>query len=279
MSNDDLQLPPYEPDAPDDVAADPPAKAADPPPAPADDLYEVKVGGKAFRVPKDELISGYQRQQDYTRKTMELAERQREFDRIRQEHSTWAQEREQLKAFLQNRDALQEYLKHLQGFESPDQPVSAAQMQAIIERQAAARQQEMEAGFQRMAFDLEVKHTAAEYSAKIDATIADAMSQFPELRSVRRIEKILKEEVAERQPSTLAEAQQLFYVVAKEQAEGLRSFVAEEKKQAAAKAAKLQNGIEPPGGTGVQPTNKALKLGSQALRDAFEASLRGDGSQ
>ena len=47
--------------------------------APRSDLYKVKVGGgQEVEVDLDELIKGYQRQSDYTRKTQELAaERQR----------------------------------------------------------------------------------------------------------------------------------------------------------------------------------------------------------
>lgn len=240
------------------------------------ELYEVKINGKTFKVPLDELRNGYQRQQDYTTKAMRLAEERRQLESIQKEHATYRQEREQIRQFLQDRAAVAEYLKQLQGYDSPDQPVTAAQMQALVERQLAMREQAMQQHFAAMSQELEVKQTAAQYSQQIDATISATLEQFPELKSVRRIEKILKEEVADRQPATLQEAISLFQVVAKEQAEGLRSFAAEEKKRAEVAKTKLSRGIEPPGGTGVTKASPAFKLGSEELRKAFEESLKGN---
>jgi hypothetical protein len=46
------------------------------------ELYVVKVGGKEERVSLDELTNGYQRQQDYTRKTQELAQQRQEISQM-----------------------------------------------------------------------------------------------------------------------------------------------------------------------------------------------------
>lgn len=273
--SDELNLPPFDESSVDNNTDQPETPAA-PATPPVEDLWEVKVNGKTFKAPREEVIAGYSRTQDYTAKTMKLAERERELERVVHEHRQLAAEREQIRQFLQDRAALTEYLKHLQGFESPEQPVTAAQLQAHLERQAAMRQQEMQQHMAQMAAELEVRQTAAQYSQAIDSTIAQALEQNPELKSVRRIERILRDEVAERRPSTLEEAQQLFLEVAKEQAEGLRNFAAAEKKKAAIAQSKVASGIEPPGGTGVQKAAPSFKLGSEELRAAFEASLRGD---
>jgi hypothetical protein len=252
-----------------------PALSQDPNPAasptPQDDLWEVKVNGKSFRVPREELIAGYQRQQDYTRKTMQIAERQREFEKIQSEHQQFLSEREELRKFLSDPLAVNEYLKQLNGQGAPgsDQPVTAAQLQQFYARQAQMQQQAMEQRMAAMTQELEVRQTAAQYNQEINTTIAGALEQFPELKSVRRIDKILRDEVAEREPSTIEEAKSLFLQVAKEQADALRSYVAEEKKRAAAQKDRLNAGIEPPGGRGIQPKPESFKLGSDALRDAF----------
>lgn len=260
-------------DTPDPVAAAPaPAPATEPEP-----MYEVKVGGKTFKVPLSELTQGYQRTADYTRKTMALAERQKEFERVHAEHAKFAAEREQLKQFLSDPIAIKAYLEQLGG-QAPDadpaSPVTAAQLQQFYARQAAQQQQALDARMQQMTAELEIRQTAAQYATEIDGAVQHALSQFPELKAVRRIDRILREEVADRQPSSLEEAKQMFLSVAKEQADTLRNFAAEEKKKAAVQQAQLTKGIEPPGGTGVQPSPQRLVLGSQALRDAFEASLR-----
>ena len=63
--------------------------------APRDEKFVVKVDGKEIEVPKDELIRGYQREADYTRKTQKLAEERKlvesEFQQVRGEREQYAQ--------------------------------------------------------------------------------------------------------------------------------------------------------------------------------------------
>lgn len=63
--------------------------------APEPEKYIVKVDGKELEVTKDELIRGYQREADYTRKTQKLAEERRmvesEFQQVRGEREQYAQ--------------------------------------------------------------------------------------------------------------------------------------------------------------------------------------------
>jgi hypothetical protein len=60
-----------EPSAVDDEESDQP-----PPPK----LWKVPVDGQELEVPEDELVKGYSRTADYTRKTQELAKQRREFE-------------------------------------------------------------------------------------------------------------------------------------------------------------------------------------------------------
>jgi len=59
-----------------------------------DDSYTVKVDGKEIRVSRKELLSSYQRQADYTKKSMALAEERKsheaELTSVRQERQTLA---------------------------------------------------------------------------------------------------------------------------------------------------------------------------------------------
>jgi hypothetical protein len=63
--------------------------------APRDEKFVVKVDGKEIEVPKDELIRGYQREADYTRKTQKLAEERKlvesEFQQVRGEREQYSQ--------------------------------------------------------------------------------------------------------------------------------------------------------------------------------------------
>jgi hypothetical protein len=73
--------------------------------APRDEKFIVKVDGKEIQVPKEELIRGYQREADYTRKTQKLAEERKlvesEFQQVRGERETYAQILGQLQQKLQ----------------------------------------------------------------------------------------------------------------------------------------------------------------------------------
>ena len=72
---------------------------------PRDEKFIVKVDGKEIEVPKDELIRGYQREADYTRKTQKLAEERKlvesEFQQVRGEREQYAQILGQLQQKLQ----------------------------------------------------------------------------------------------------------------------------------------------------------------------------------
>lgn len=62
-------------DADESDAGDEPEKETE-----AEPLHTVKVDGKEQQVPLSELINGYSRQQDYTRKTQQVAEERRAFE-------------------------------------------------------------------------------------------------------------------------------------------------------------------------------------------------------
>ena len=73
--------------------------------APTEDKFVVKVDGKELEVSKEELLRGYQREADYTRKTQKLAEERRmvesEFQQVRGEREQYAQILGQLQQKLQ----------------------------------------------------------------------------------------------------------------------------------------------------------------------------------
>lgn len=50
-------------------------------PEPTPDMYEVTVNGERVKVSRDELLNGYSRQADYTRKTQELAAQRQQLER------------------------------------------------------------------------------------------------------------------------------------------------------------------------------------------------------
>ena len=72
--------------------------------------YAVKVDGEEIEVDLDELISGYSRQSDYTRKTQELASQRSEMEKLQQQ---WASEISQAQAERQQYiDALGQFVQN-----------------------------------------------------------------------------------------------------------------------------------------------------------------------
>ena len=71
-----------------------------------EDFYAVTVNGEEQEVTLDELVKGYSRQSDYTRKTQELAEQRKSFEqnqeRVNQEFGNIQAERQQYVEALQN---------------------------------------------------------------------------------------------------------------------------------------------------------------------------------
>lgn len=54
----------------------------------SEDFYVVEIGDEQFEVTESELLSGYQRQKDYTRKTQEVSDERKELDALKEQLST-----------------------------------------------------------------------------------------------------------------------------------------------------------------------------------------------
>ena len=74
------------------------------------EVYAVKVDGEELEVSLDELVKGYSRQSDYTRKTQELASQREEMAQLQQQ---WASEISQAQAERQQYiDALGHFVQN-----------------------------------------------------------------------------------------------------------------------------------------------------------------------
>ena len=85
-------------------------------------VYTVRVDGKDVEVTEDELLKGYSRQADYTKKTQELAEYRRQMDGAMQQAQQEIQQTQQARA--QYVDAVEAAIStnyaHLQQFQNVD---------------------------------------------------------------------------------------------------------------------------------------------------------------
>jgi hypothetical protein len=102
------------------------------------------------------------------------------------------------------------------------------------------------------------------------------LKEFPDLDIIENISEKLCLEAMKFQPKTLDEAREAILNVAKAQAEKLDLRFKERLKTTAVQQTKLKDqGIEPPGGTGIVPAPTKFKLGSKELSAAVLASISG----
>lgn len=238
-------------------------------------LYEVKVNGQTIKVPITELTQGYSRQQDYTRKTTELAEQRRQ---IENELNTYRQQVDEVRRFFAH-PQVQQALQGLRGPQvDPNQPLTAQQAQQLFESQLTHAQQQQQQQMAQMAYELEVRNLAAGFSREIESTLQQILTKHPVLADVEGIDQILRARVSQRQPQSLDETKQAFYEVAQQAAAKLEARFAQQQKQQAVQQTQFKrNGIEPPGGTtAVPPAPAKLRIGSPEMHAAAVADLLGN---
>lgn len=236
-----------------------------------DATYDVTINGQVQKVPLQELLKGYSRQSDYTRKTQELAERERAYQFQTQQYEAALGE---LKSFLEDRDRVQTYLQSLmQEHEAqniandPNQLLTAEQAQALMDQrlqQLAAYQQQQLMGVQHQ---MQVSQLTEQYTPKVDQKVAELKSRFPALNSPRT-ERMLRMETLNRRPQSLQEAMQVMEDVANEIHGDISNIFKTTGSQGL--PSQLSNGIEPRGGQGQMPTPNAPFKGIKdpALRAA-----------
>lgn len=213
---------------------------------PATDLFELKHGGRTHQLSREDVIKLAQQGFDYTQKTQGFADRERGYQgRISQYEAAIAEVRE----FLQDRAKVKAYYDQLaQGSPEPNDIPTAEQVQQMLQQMTVQQQESFNRELARLRDEFEVNQLSATFSEKINTQISALLTQHPELRSVPRIEKALKDEVAARNPRDIGEALQAMTEVAEGFSRQILDFANQQKKAAATQSASLQKGIEPPGG-------------------------------
>jgi len=240
----------------------------------SEEMYEVKVGGKSFKVAKDELISGYQRMRDYTQKTMELSEQRKGWEG---ERERIYKQVEELRTWLSDPSNLSSYYQQLiqqRGYEDPNTPLTAAQAKSLMEAQLAKEREALKKEFATVRQQTLSEAQASQMLTEVNAAIKGLLETHPELKAVDGVEALLYRDAAAREPQTFEEVKQAIADAAKLRAERIRAHFTEQRKVDAVQKQKLTNGIEPPGNAGV-PTapREKFKLGDKGLMDAVMQDL------
>jgi len=141
------------------------------------ETFTVKVDGKEVAVTRDELLNGYQRQADYSRKTAELAEQRRaaeaEFQRVTTERQHYATQLDQVAAVLQAslppRPPLEMRDADPIGYQNAkeDWEIRVGQLQAVITERDRAQQ-------------LQQQHAQQQQQQSLQAARAQLVEMLPE---------------------------------------------------------------------------------------------------
>jgi hypothetical protein len=238
---------------------------------------------------------GNLRQEDYTRKTQEVAEMRKSAENVFKAYQQMQQEREVVAAFLQNPEqvaqfmveqygpqGLQLLLTSLAGVEqapNPSDVATVSQAEKIAQKQAAQVARQLEQTKQEMRSEIEQERERARYEAEvqeytkmINPVIQDIFNNNPILSAVDGMEDLIRYKVYKLNPQSPQDAINAFQRVAKEQVEKLNSRYTELNKKQIVQKSKLANGTEPPGGSGVQPQAKTFRKGNSVDWKALASS-------
>lgn len=146
------------------------------------ETFTVRVDGKEVAVTRDELLNGYQRQADYSRKTAELAEQRRaaeaEFQRVATERQHYATQLDQVAAVLQaslparpSQEQLDaDPIGYMQAKEAWEARVG--QLQNVLQERDRAQQQQQQ-------------HFAQQQQQSLQAARAQLVEMLPEWKEAK----------------------------------------------------------------------------------------------
>jgi hypothetical protein len=215
------------------------------------DVWDVPGIGQ---VPREELIKGYLRQQDYTRKTMAMSQRDREAEQLRQNYAAMEATLGQVRAFLQDRAQLENYLRQLPGGEpeiAPDTILTAAEAQQLMQRQLGTTQNQFAQQVQQAEQRILQNVYEQQYTQSIDSKLREVGTRHPELTRVPGMELLLREAVKSQKPQSIEQVLSLFDQAAAYYSTQLKGLA---KQQVAVKPNNpLNRGIEPPSGGAPMP--------------------------
>lgn len=133
------EAPEVESEAPEPEATEPEEQEVE---ADDDPLVTIKIDGKDVEVKLSELKNGYQRQADYTRKTMEVSEQRKaaeaEYQKAHQERQAYAQNLQRMQAQIEGALQEQSQIDWQQLLESD--PVEYLKQQHLAQQRQAALQ-------------------------------------------------------------------------------------------------------------------------------------------
>ena len=291
-----IAQPPAQPGQAPVVPGTVPPAVATPPPT-GEPTYDVDLGnGRIEKLTATQMREAYLnglRQQDYTKKTTEVANQRREIEAAAQQLAQYREKVQFAEQLIGNpqtalqwaQSQLQQQLPQLPP--DPTAPLTVAQAQqmmtAMNSRIAQAEQLAQAEVAKARQFGqqyVEDKMAVADYGAAIHQTLENIYKDNPVLKLDPNFEDMLRYRVGLREPQNIEETLQAFQEVGKEFASNLDKFYQSRFSQNQAQTQQLANtGIELPGGT-PPPVPKpsfvnAGKLDWNRLKNATKDQYKG----
>lgn len=225
--------------------------------------WTIKWNGREEKVPHSRALELAQKGFDYTQKMQALAKEREEFGSTRQRYD---QAFSEVRAFLQDKQKVREYLQRLEGTSAqatsqaqatgdPDDVVTAQLLQKKLQEAKQEFSGFAQQQIQELRQQMGTEQLAGQYAADINSHIAGLKKMLPELRAIPRIDQILRDDVRAMGPQNLQEAKEMMVEVAKQHQKSIQTFLLESRKGGEAQGGSnpLRNGIEPAGGAAPLP--------------------------
>lgn len=231
-------------------------------------LYEVKVNGKSLKVGLQELLNGYSRHSDYTRRTQELSQRERGWTNRLSQYEKAIQE---TRALLSDRARLSQILQQLgpANGEDADELLTRSQMDQEFQRRLEAWEQQQAQKAQAAQYQAEVESLKTSYMGELRGVYDKMAEQFPMLGKLPLFNE-LRLRVGAHEPQSLADAKALL-------ADEIRMVAKEMGWTPGAPPMGMNRppSIEPPGGAGIMPAEgqKFRSVRDPELKNAVLADI------
>jgi hypothetical protein len=149
----------------------------------AEPSYTVKIDGKDAKVPVSELVKGYQRQTDYTKKTQQLAEERRELESVKAEREHYTEQLERVKALLEQAQPKEPDWDTL----AQQDPAGAFRLKLQFDRNRdQLRAVEAEQAKVRAAQEADEAKSNAEFVAEQAKLLADAIPEWKDTATAKK---------------------------------------------------------------------------------------------
>lgn len=223
----------------------PPADSFDQAPEPE---FEVTVDGQTQRVPQSELLKGYSRTADYTRKTQALSEKEKQWQGKLNEYESAFSE---IASFLDSEDQIKAYIAKRFAQQQQAQGVTPGQQQYLTPQQMQQELAKVQRGFEQqlaaMQMNMGVSQLAQQMGTQVDAKLGELKGKYPQVFFRPGMERLIRQEVMQAKPQSIAEALKTFEEVVSGYARDLSKSTG---------APMNVRGIEPPGGVATMPSEQ-----------------------